>query len=210
MARTVGPLMSLDASGSLAKTITFSRWKGRSYVRQLVTPANPRSELQLSTRAMMKFLSQNWTPELTAGNKATWEDIAASLAVSPFNAFIKTNLARWTQFTGPTKQTPVGAAGTAPTFTTLPLAGNGVRQATITWDLNALNNAWGLLIFRDPVTGFTTGRDNLIGIGLLKTLTADQFIDTPVEPGTWFYNFRTFTDTGTISAALGEDSAVVT
>lgn len=209
MARTVGPLMSLDASGSLAGTITFAKWKGRSYVRQLVTPSNPRSALQLSTRAMMKFLSQQWTPELTANQKASWEDDAAAMAASPFNAFTRTNLSRWTQFTGPTKETPIGAAGTAPTFTTPPDAVNGVRQATLTWDLNALNNGWGLLIFRNATTGFTTGRDNLIGVALLKTLTADQFVDTPLEPGTWYYNFRTFTDTGTISAAIGEQVAVV-
>ena len=210
MARTVGPLMSLDASGSVAGTIVFSKWKGRNYVRQLVTPANPNTALQVSTRAMMRFLSQQWTPELTTPNKATWDDDAAEMAVSPFNAFIKTNLKRWTQFTSPTKQTPVTATGTVPTFTTLPTATGGVGQVTIAWDLNALLQGWGMLIFRDPVTGFTPARDNLIGVALLKTLTSDSFIDTPVNVGTWFYNFRSFTSDGVLSSALGEKSAAVT
>lgn len=210
MALTTGPLMSLDASGSVAGTIVFSKWKGRNYVRQLVTPANPKTALQVSTRAMMKFLSRQWTPELTAGNKATWEDDAAAMAASPFNAFIRTNLQRWTQFTSPTKVTPITATGTVPTFTTLPGSVGAVGQATITWDLNALLQGWGLLIFRSLTTGFTTGRNTLIGCALLKTLTSDTFIDTPVAAGSWFYNYRSFTDDGVLSAALGQTSATVT
>jgi hypothetical protein len=202
--------MSLDASGSIAGTIVYSKWKGRNYVRQLVTPANPKSPLQVSTRAMMKFLSQQWTPELDTTQKASWDDDAAALAVSPFNAFIQTNLQRWTQFTPPSKTTPVTATGTVGTFTTLPDVTGGVRQATVNWDVNALNDAWGLLIFRDPVTLFTPARDNLVGVALLKTLTADTFIDTPLEAGTYFWNFRSFTDDGVMSAALGEQTAVVT
>jgi len=202
--------MSLDASGSVAGTIVFSKWKGRNYVRQLVTPANPKTALQVSTRAMMKFLSRQWTPELTNPEKATWEDDAAAMAASPFNAFIRTNLQRWTQFTSPTKETPVTATGTVPTFTTLPGSVGAVGQATITWDINALNQAWGLLIFRSLTTGFTTGRDTLIGVALLKTLTSDTFIDTPVAAGSWFYNYRSFTDDGVLSAALGQTAATVT
>lgn len=210
MARTVGPLMSLDASGSIAGTIVYSKWKGRNYVRQLVTPSNPRSPLQVSTRAMMRFLSQQWTPELTAPQKATWEDDAAALAASPFNAYIQTNLQRWTQFTSPSKETPVAATGVVPTFTTLPDVTGGVRQATVAWDINALQDAWGLLIFRAGTTLFVPARDNLVGVALLKILTADTFIDTPLEPGAYFWNFQSFTDDGVKSASLGEQTAVVT
>jgi len=85
-----------------------------------------------------------------------------------------------------------------------------VGQATITWDLNALLQGWGLLIFRSLTTGFTTGRNTLIGCALLKTLTSDTFIDTPVAAGSWFYNYRSFTDDGVLSAALGQTSATVT
>jgi len=202
--------MSLDASGSVAGTIVYSKWKGRNYVRQLVTPSNPQSPLQVSTRALMKFLSQMWTPELDTTNKASWEDDAAALAVSPFNAFIKTNLQRWTQFTSPTKETPVAATGTPPTFTTLPNTTGGVGQVTIGWDLNALNDGWGLLIFKSATPAFTPARDNLVGVALLKILTADTFIDTPVEAGTWYYNFRSFTDDGVLDVALTERTVVVT
>lgn len=202
--------MSLDASGSIAGTITFSKWKGRNYVRQLVTPANPKSALQVSTRAMMRFLSQRWTPDLSALNKASWDDDAAALAVSPFNAYIKTNLSRWTQFTTPSYETPVAGVGAPSTFITPATATGQVGQASIAWDLNALNDGWGLLIFRSATTGFTPGRDTLIGVGHLLTLTADTFIDTGLAAGTWFYNAQAFTTDGVLSAAQGETTATVT
>jgi hypothetical protein len=210
MARTVGPLMSLDASGQVAGTIVFSKWKGRNYVRQLVTPSNPNSDLQISTRAMMAFLSQRWTPDLSAGNKASWDDDAAAMAVSPFNAYIKTNLSRWTQFQSPSFETPVAGVGTPPTFTTPPASTGGVGQVTIGWDLNALNQGWGLLIFASKTTGFTPGRDNLVGVAHLGILTADTFIDTPVDPGTWYYNYRAFTNDGVMGTATGQTTATVT
>lgn len=53
MAKVTSPLMSLDASGSVAGAITFSKWKGRNYVRQLVIPANPRTSGQQATRAAL-------------------------------------------------------------------------------------------------------------------------------------------------------------
>lgn len=209
MARTTGPLMSFDASGSLAGAITFSKWKGRNYVRQLVTPANPQSALQVSTRAIMGFLAQAWTPDLSGANKATWDGLAASSAISPFNAFTRENLRRWTQFTMPGKAYPVGVTGTVPTWTTLPTVTGGVGQATVSFDVNALNNGWGLLIFRDPITLFTPARDNLIGVFGPLTTTAAVFIDTPIVAGTYFWNFIAFTTDGAISAALGEKTAVV-
>lgn len=49
-AKVTGPLMSLDASGTVGKTCTFSKWKGRNYVRLRVTPMNPQSEGQQDAR----------------------------------------------------------------------------------------------------------------------------------------------------------------
>jgi len=53
MAKTSGPLMSLDASGSFAKTLTYAKWKGRNYVRHLVTPSNPQSVGQQTARGAL-------------------------------------------------------------------------------------------------------------------------------------------------------------
>ncbi len=58
MAKVTGPLMSLDASGTVAKTTTFSKWKGRNYVRLRVTPANPQSTDQVATRGYLGVLAK--------------------------------------------------------------------------------------------------------------------------------------------------------
>jgi len=53
MAKVSGPLLSLDARGKVGGAIVFSGWKGLQTVRQLVTPANPRSASQLTTRTKL-------------------------------------------------------------------------------------------------------------------------------------------------------------
>src|SRR3990172_3936660 len=129
MVKVNGPLMSFDASGTIAKTATFSKWKGRNYVRSRVIPSNPQSAAQVSMRSMMKFLSQIWAG-LTAANKATWDTAADASAISPFNAFVAGGMARWNSYKSPSKEDPAaeaGAGGAAPTTT--PTA--GVKEITL-------------------------------------------------------------------------------
>ena len=56
MAKVTGGLLSLSSSGSIADTLTFSKWKGRPYVRQRVVPANPQSTAQQTTSAGSKTI----------------------------------------------------------------------------------------------------------------------------------------------------------
>ena len=54
MAKTNGPLFSMDASGKFAGALVFTKWKGRPVVRQLVKPANPKSTGQESARNIVR------------------------------------------------------------------------------------------------------------------------------------------------------------
>jgi hypothetical protein len=56
MAVLTGPLMSLSASGTIAKTLTYGNWKGIQYARTRVIPANPQSTSQTQTRDVFRFL----------------------------------------------------------------------------------------------------------------------------------------------------------
>jgi hypothetical protein len=58
MAKTTGPLFSLTASGSVGKTITYSQWKGRPYVRRLVKPLNPMLAAQMVVRNALRCIAQ--------------------------------------------------------------------------------------------------------------------------------------------------------
>ncbi|MBA7545531.1 hypothetical protein ES705_37900 [subsurface metagenome] len=50
VAKLKGPLMSLGASGSIAKTLVYFPWKGIPVVREYVVPSNPKTALQTAQR----------------------------------------------------------------------------------------------------------------------------------------------------------------
>jgi len=60
MARLTGALFSLAASGTIADTLTFAKWKGIQYVRTRVIPANPRSAAQTAIRNIFSTLNEMW------------------------------------------------------------------------------------------------------------------------------------------------------
>ena len=66
MAKVNGPLLSMDASGSVAGAMTFSKWKGRNYVRQLVIPSNPDTAGQQAVRSILGTLAKACTSVLTS------------------------------------------------------------------------------------------------------------------------------------------------
>ena len=87
MAKPTGPLLSLDASGTIAETLTFSKWKGRNYIRQRVIPANPQSTEQTKTRNAFTWASDLWK-NLPSLGIAPWDRFAAGQVLSGRNAFM--------------------------------------------------------------------------------------------------------------------------
>lgn len=62
MAKVTGPLMSLEASGTIGDALTFSRWVGRPYVRRYTVPSNPQTPIQETHRNRFSVM----------GTIATW------------------------------------------------------------------------------------------------------------------------------------------
>lgn len=91
MARVKGPLFSIDASGSLAKTVTYSKWKGRNYVRQHVIPQNPNSATQVNVRTAWTLLVTSWQARI-AGDIVLWNAFAVQFEMSGFNQYISRGL----------------------------------------------------------------------------------------------------------------------
>jgi hypothetical protein len=208
MAIVKGPAMSLDASGSIAGAVVFSKWKGRNYVRQLVTPANPKSGSQTGFRASMRFLSQIWS-SLSAGDQATWESRAADLIVSEFNAFISYNQRRWRNFLTPSSVDPATELSAAPLAAT-GAAVAGVRQATISLTDGGTPPDFGYVLFRSGTTGFTPAISNAIALVPWDSGGVTQYIDTPLDPGTYYYRSKGFNDDGKPGALDVEFSVVIT
>jgi hypothetical protein len=146
MGKVAGPLFSFDASGKVGGAIVFAKWKGRPYVRRLVTPSNPKSAKQNGIRAMFGFLGQNWAA-ISSANKQTWDDQASSKSISPFNAYSGTNQNRWKNGKSPTQAYPAAETGTLGTVNSIAATG-GVGEVTVDASLTAENDNWGLNPYR--------------------------------------------------------------
>lgn len=91
MAKLVGPLMSIDASGSLYKTLVFSKWKGSNYARLHVKPYNPKSAAQIGIRDTVSAGVFYFTrgSYVSAEDKALWNTYAEGTNMSGINRFMK-------------------------------------------------------------------------------------------------------------------------
>lgn len=208
MVKVQAPAISLDASGSLAGALVFSKWKGRNYVRSLVKPANPQSGGQTGVRAAFKFLSQEWAG-LGTTEKATWDDLAEQLVVSPFNAYMRFNLLRNRNFLGMTQdETMAPPAGVDAIDDFAAVA--GIRQITIELSTVAVvNGCWGFLLYSSTTLGFTPAFDNLIAVVPADGITSVFFVHTPLEPDTYYYDAKPMGVTGDLGALDGEINATV-
>lgn len=194
MVKVTAPGMSLDASGTLAGALVYSKWKGRNYIRQHVIPRNPRSGGQVGVRAMFKFLAQIWDG-LSDANKATWEDRADDLVASPFNGFMSYNQRRWRDFDTPSAEDPATMTGTAPTGPT-GVATPNVRSMSLAITDGANPPDWGYAIFRSLTGVFTLNWDKCIAVVPWDSDGVTEYIDSPLEPDTYYYNAIGFLLTG--------------
>lgn len=71
MAKVSGPFFSVDASGTIYKSLTASIWKGRNYIRGYFVPTNPNTPAQQTQRALM------------AEAVAAWQALTDTMPVSP-------------------------------------------------------------------------------------------------------------------------------
>jgi len=218
MALVTGPLHSDDASGKFAGSLVFSKWKGRNYTRQLVTPENPKSARQTGVRSMMKWLAQLWT-SISSPDKATWSDLAEAANVSTFNAYVGHNLNRWQANSGPTEAYPAAEAADA-----LDPDSNlteGVILATVGHEGYSTGSATpdsvdcalgiGVMLFRASAAPTPLNWASCIQIIPITPGVEWTFTDSPLEAATYHYKIAYFSDDGVIGALSAADNeAVVT
>jgi hypothetical protein len=100
MARITGPLHSLTASGSLAKTINFRTRANRTIAARHSKPGGPPSTAQLAHRqlfanlaAAWKFATESWI--ITTGTvEQSWATLAEKESITPYNAYLKFNFSQ--------------------------------------------------------------------------------------------------------------------
>lgn len=81
MVKTKGPLMSLEAHGSLAKTLNYSQRQSGSQCRRHNKPTGVASPKQRAQRRLTEFLVTQWQ-NMSDGDKGIWTDAASAAGVN--------------------------------------------------------------------------------------------------------------------------------
>lgn len=204
MAKVVGPFMSLDASGTLAGTITATKWKGRNVMRQKVTPANPRSGAQTGVRSSFSGIVALWKLNVATLTSA-FETLAKQKNVSAFNAFTGFNQKRLSQgkyvanTTAPTEEVPTANATALASSVTL-------KYVTLTWADSVDTDAWAIYIYRALGAAPTGVTAELVGV---LPRGVQKFTDGPLTAGTWHYKCRAVHIEGGGTALSADVTAVI-
>ena len=91
MAKLKAPLLSLGASGAIAKTMVFFGWKGLNCVREYVVPSNPKTAAQLAQRAYVTAgVAMVHTAQARATNPLDSDDQVAYSALATAKGKIMT------------------------------------------------------------------------------------------------------------------------
>lgn len=205
MARVTGPLMSMDASGTVASTIVFSKWKGLPYVRRHAVPSNPRLPKQMAVRATLAFLSRAFTP---IGPPVTtrWNVVAETMHQSGFNRFVAVNQINFAHLLPPYQDPTVLTPGTPAAAPTVSVAG-GIGVAVVSITAGNPTAGWGWLIF--GALGATPLIVPQSIVGVINENIPD-FVHSPIAAGTWHYVVRGFNAEPTWGADSTDETAVVT
>lgn len=193
MALLTAPLMSIDASGSVAKTLVFSKWKGRNYVRQHVIPHNPQSALQTADRASVSFLSREWK-NISTPDQSTWQPLADTNKFSPFNAYLQYDQKRFANYDAPSQAYPAAEA-LSPAGEASNVAVVDNRLVTVTWTPTSSTNIWGVILCLSDSAMTGTSRGLVVQIQPLAGGVA-KFVLGPFKPGTYNVMARAFSPDG--------------
>jgi hypothetical protein len=208
MARVRGPLLSRDASGSLAGTLSFLPGPGLTRVRVASPRAFTRSATQIGHEAMYSFLVHEWQ-SVTTANKATWANAYRNDQITNFQKFIKYNLIRWTHYKAPSIFYPATETGSIGTFTSTTVT-PGRHHVSFQWNSANLAMRWGSIIHRSPTNGFTPNKTNVVHVWVNHSAVTISFNDLDLTPGTYYYRLKHFTFAGFLSGAGIQFTEVVT
>lgn len=143
MSKTTAPLLSFSARGQIGKAMVASSWKGVSYMRRHVIPANPKTTRQTEVRATFALLREMWklAPALV---QAPWNSFAQGRPLTGMNKFVGenqrvlNNQTDMNNFIG----SPGSKGGLAPLGITVDTA--TPEQVEITVDVPAAPDGWAI------------------------------------------------------------------
>lgn len=141
MPRVTGPMLSVDAAGTIAGLLTYFRYPGGTAARRRRRRRQPYTTHERSYHLLAKWLASQWFT-LTIPQTMTWTDLAEQRRIANYHAFIGYNLQRWTRRKAPTKTYPAAETG-APGY----LSASAQLTHRRTWEISRTHaniaNAWG-------------------------------------------------------------------
>jgi hypothetical protein len=194
MVRTRAALISLNAYGTLAKTLVHSSCRGTPYTKRHVIPHDPKTLAQLSARHYMAWLTRAWAA-IPAASKATWNAHPGITTLTNYHCFLAYNARRWAEYKGPSQAYPATDAPPHGDYGSISIA-PGVRQIAFTFSGTPAAKTWRTVIFRGDATGFARHQNNAI-LHLTRIAGTQEVYDTAVIAGqAYWYCVSDYSTTG--------------
>jgi len=163
MPKWSSPLFT-DIRNALGESVVFATWKGRTYFRSWVKPANPRTAKQMANRDVLTQLVKRWQelqgdPEVVSA----WNREALPYTITGFNLFIKQGMA---------------------SNVSCPSTGQVNVAFTVTYDLGIPADKARLYAIRDdntiidvtPAAGLESGKNKTVNVTLTSAGTYYMFL----------------------------------
>lgn len=195
MVKTKGPALSAEASGSLARSLTFAKNNKRSSAKAYSAPPKRTTQKQWYIRVMNKFLCSQWKTFSTA-EQATWIELAELRRMAPYHAYLSENMKRWANERAPSKTYPATEAG--------PVPGNVRPNLYTGWHhfdckslLGGLANIWGwTFAYKQTGVPYPPGPLTIQTIKAYSFPPRQLWKELDLLPGWYLGYFRTFSPTG--------------
>lgn len=174
MAKITGPLLSLDGSGTIGKTLTYSKWRGVKYVRQRVIPENPKTTGQVETRDVFSMLVEAWklAPTLVV---TPWDTAALGRPFTGRNKFVGDNVKVLRNDVNLNDMiASPGARGGLPPNSIV--SASGVGTVTVTFTNPAVPTGWTLVAAQACVI-----KDQDASVAFVDVWTAGEDAVTPFD-----------------------------
>lgn len=201
--------MSQGAAGKLGGSLVFANSKGRSYIKKLTPPKQPRTANQIPIRLLIAFLSKRWAT-ISNPDKATWLQLAEPKHIAAYHAYLGENTRRWRNFLGPSTAYPATLTGSHSQIAN-PLLTPITRGIRFSFNIVHTRNEWMVNLHNISGALADCHWNDLVGI-IADLAPGSHYIDhQPLEPGTYWYRLTRVTAYGKgPTQSTWNQSAIVT
>lgn len=201
MVKLTGPMNSTAASGTLAGILTFNDARRSHVLRKKPTPKQPRSGLQVSIRAMMQFVTQQWQANYPV-YKATWDNADIHTDLNRYHKYVRYNIRRWREADPPSYRFPWWDALNTATAVTLTGTG-GPRHVKLDAQITGTKKQnWTGLLFARKTAAPGYNVERLVHVFHLEDYNVHTWTHTPLDPGWWYYDLHVSTLYGKLDLSV--------